>query len=247
MLHGFDISGFQSGTAPVADFVFIKATEGSGYTSGEFAAQWASAGKNAKARGAYHFARPEESSGASQADRFLAAVKPGPRDSLWLDLEASQLSQSATNTWARDFANRIKAKAPNNVRGIYMGAGYASNGTGSGLSAFYQYWWYPQYPSAYQLAEGGDVKERLRAANRSEATPGRTPITAMTSSWPPAMTPWLPSGLTCGWKTPHLWQFTDNWHGLDASITPLTLADLTGGTPTPVPTEEDSWFLGTSS
>lgn len=245
MLHIFDISGFQASTAPNgADAVFIKATEGSGYTSAEYSAQMASARSKSKAQGAYHFARPEQSSGASQADRFLAVAKPRPTDILWLDLEASQLSQAATNAWAKDFANRLKAKAPDNVRGIYMGAGYASSGTGKGLSAYFQRWWYPQYPSAYQMA--GEDAEALRAANRSHATPDRTPIAAMTSKWPPAMSPWLPSGLTCGWRQPDIWQFTDNFGGLDASITPLTLAELVGGSPTPAPTEDDSWFLATS-
>ena len=76
LLHGFDISAYQSNTAPSADFVFVKASEGASYTSSRFAAQWASAKTRAKHRGAYHFARPEASSAASQAARFLAVVKP---------------------------------------------------------------------------------------------------------------------------------------------------------------------------
>src|SRR6266403_2672913 len=103
MLHGFDISGYQGNTAPAADFVFVKATEGSSYTNTKFTAQWASAKSHAKVRGAYHFARPEASSGSSQADRLLAVAKAKPGEMLCLDLEASKLNQSQTNAWAKAF------------------------------------------------------------------------------------------------------------------------------------------------
>lgn len=222
LLHGFDISAFQSGTSPAADFVFIKATEGSSYVSSEFAAQWKSAQSRAKHRGAYHFARPEASSAAQQAARFLSVVKPTPGESVWLDLEASNLSQSATNAWARAWGDYIRQHAPGVTSGIYMGSGYASNGTGRDLAKHFTWWWYPQYPS-----------------------------TARTSTWRTTFNPWLPGGLTCGWRTPHIWQFTNNFNGLDASVSTLTLADLHGGgaptpkpTPPPAPIEEsNSWFL----
>src|SRR5690242_9909419 len=99
LLHGVDVSAYQGATVPVMDFVIVKATEGKSYTSSRFAAQWASAKARARHRGAYHFARPEESSAASQAARFLSVVKPVPGESVWLDLEASKLSQAQTNTW----------------------------------------------------------------------------------------------------------------------------------------------------
>src|SRR6266403_2587567 len=123
MLHGFDISGFQGTTAPTADFVFVKATEGSSYTNAKFAAQWASAKTHAKVRGAYHFARPEASSGASQADRLLAVAKVKAGEMLCLDLEVSQLSQSATNSWAKAFGDRLRQKAPGVTTVVYMGSG----------------------------------------------------------------------------------------------------------------------------
>ena len=44
MLRGFDISAYQATTAPSgADFIIVKATEGSGYTNSRYAAQIASA------------------------------------------------------------------------------------------------------------------------------------------------------------------------------------------------------------
>jgi hypothetical protein len=207
MLRGFDISAYEGSEAPTGgDFVFVKATEGSSYTNGKFAAQWASAGARAAVRGAYHFARPEESSGASQADRLLARARAVPGELLVLDLEASKLNQSQTNAWAREFGDRLRTKAPGVTTVVYMGSGYASNGTGKDLADHFSLWWYPQYPS-----------------------------TAKTTTWRTTFDPWLPSGLTCGWSKPHIWQWTDNFGGLDASLSPLTITQLTGSTPAPPP------------
>jgi hypothetical protein len=243
LLHGYDISAYQSATAPAADFVFVKATEGKGYRSSKFAAQWASAKSKAKHRGVYHFARPEESSYSDQAARFLDVVQPSAGESLWLDLEASKLTQSETNAWARGWGDYIRDHAPGATSGVYLGAGYATNGTGRGLSSHFGFWWYPQYPSLYQVIPGDDVEE-ARAANRSSTTPGRFAISAKTTAWPAAVTPWLPSGLTVGWKAPHIWQFTDNHSGLDANVTGLTVAELAGGTPSKPPAPAPKHWSG---
>jgi hypothetical protein len=215
MLHGFDISAYQGSSAPAADFVFVKATEGSSYTNAKYTAQIASARAHAAVVGMYHFARPESSSAASQADRFLAVAKPGPDDLLCLDLEASDLTQPKTNAWAIAFAARLKEKARGNMRVIYMGSGYASNGTGRGLADHYDLWWYPQYPSSKS-----------------------------TSTWPGSFSPWLPGGLTCGWKAPHIWQFSSVFRGAyDANVSTLTLDQLAaGGQATPL--EEDMPYGG---
>lgn len=251
MIHGFDVSGFNPNTVRKCNFVFVKASEGRSYQSGSFTAQWKSAHTNADWRGGYHFARPEESSAVDQADRFMNIVNPQPGEGMCLDLEASKLSQSETNTWARQFGDRLRDKAPGVTTVLYMGSGYARSGTGKNLNQHFDRWWYPQYPSAYQLmklpagAQPEDEEEQARAVNRSHMNPFRTPIAAMTSRWPPTMTPWLPSGLTCGWKTPDLWQFTDNFGGTDASISPLIIQQLAGGGQ-PIKQEDNSWFLATS-
>lgn len=213
VLHGFDISAYQNTTVPSCDFVFVKATEGNGYTSSKFAAQWASAKTHAKVRGAYHFARPEQSSGASQADRLLAKAKAVRGEMLCLDLEASDLGQAQTNRWAKAFGDRLREKAPGVTTVVYMGSGYASNGTGKDLSKHFDLWWYPQYPS-----------------------------TSRTHTWRTTFDPWLPGGLTSGWKKPHIWQWTDNFNGLDASITPLTIDKLAGGGQPPM--EDDMPYGG---
>lgn len=201
MIRGFDVSAYDSATVPSADFVFVKATEGATYTSGRFAAQWASAKARARVRGAYHFARPERSGAASQADRFLAVVRPVVGEVLCLDLEASGLSQAATNAWAKAFGDRLRARAPGVATAVYLGSAYASSGTGRGLSAHFDLWWYPQYPS-----------------------------TAPTTTWPASFSPWLPSGITTGWRRPHIWQWTDEYAGShDADVSTLTVTQLAAG------------------
>lgn len=200
MLHGFDVSAFQDSTVPACDFVFVKATEGTAYTSSKFGAQWASAKVHAKVRGAYHFARPEQGSAAHQADRLIAIASPRPGEMLCLDLEASKLSQAETNAWAREFGDRLRSRAPGVTTVVYLGSGYATNGTGKDLNKHYDLWWYPQYPS-----------------------------TAKTSTWRKSFDPWLPSGLTCGWSNPHIWQWTNNFNGVDASISQLSITQLANG------------------
>jgi GH25 family lysozyme M1 (1,4-beta-N-acetylmuramidase) len=53
-------------------FVYIKATEGTGYLNPYFSQQYEGSYKAGLIRGSYHFARPDVSSGAAQADYFVA-------------------------------------------------------------------------------------------------------------------------------------------------------------------------------
>ena len=245
--HGLDVSAFQApdvlDTVPAVDFTLVKATEGKSYTSSAFRRQYVRAATRAQRRGAYHFARPEESSAHDQCSRFLDVVQPVPGEIVMLDLEASKLSQAATNRWARDFGDDLRDQAPGVADWLYMGAGYATNNTGKGLAAHFTRWMYPQYPNAYQLSQTGPDVDTRRAVNRSSLVPGRVPIARSTTKWPPAVTPWLPSGISAtGWDRPDVWQFTDNYRGLDASVSALTLDELAGGGG-PAP-EEDTMISG---
>jgi hypothetical protein len=208
MLRGIDISAWQGGVdlASVTkryglNFVGIKATEGSASSDRYFSQNWAHAKTAGLTRIAYHFARPEESSAQSQADRLLSsAADAGPGDLLCLDLEASKLSQNATNAWACLFGDRLRQRAPHVRTVSYLGSGYASSSTGRGLADHFDMWWYPQYPSI-----------------------------ASTTSWPSSFSPWLPSGITTGWARPHIWQWTDKFDGtFDANISTLTIDQLAG-------------------
>lgn len=103
-----------------ARFVYIKATEGTTFKSSSFSSQYNAATNAGLIRGAYHFARPDSSSGATQARFFLnngggwsadGRTLPGA-----LDLESSSgvatcygLSKSQLVSWIQDFGNTYHA------------------------------------------------------------------------------------------------------------------------------------------
>ena len=209
MLHGFDISSYQ-GTPDIAaladryglQFLACKATEGQTWSDKTFATNWANAKSAGLVRIAYHFARPESSSGTAQADRIIAAAKAEPGDLLCCDLETSDLNQAQTNAWAKAFGDRLREKAPGVATVLYTGGGYATNNTGRDLNQHFDLWWFPQYPS-----------------------------TEPTTKWP-AFTPKVPDDLTIGWSEPHIWQFSANFADkYDANVSPLTLDELSSGQP----------------
>ena len=127
---GFDISAWQSNSsidwaadaAAGAKFVYIKATEGTGYASSQFGAQWASASAAGLIRGAYVFATPNTSSGAATADYLVAHGAGWSADGKTLppllDIENNPyaggtcygLSTGQMTSWISDFSNEIHAK-----------------------------------------------------------------------------------------------------------------------------------------
>lgn len=80
MIRGIDVSSWQKNVdfKKVAEsgvvFVFVKCTEGSGYTSPAFERQWADSASAGLLRGAYHFFLPLENP-EKQIERFVAAVE----------------------------------------------------------------------------------------------------------------------------------------------------------------------------
>ncbi|KAJ9479049.1 hypothetical protein PHBOTO_002527 [Pseudozyma hubeiensis] len=139
-VDGFDVSRYQpnadmSGAyASGARFVVIKATEGTSVKSSTFSSQYNAATNAGLIRGAYHFARPDASSGSAQANYFLnngggwssdGRTLPGA-----LDLESSSgvatcygLSQSQMVSWISDFGNTYHA-ATGRYPMLYTGAGW---------------------------------------------------------------------------------------------------------------------------
>ncbi|MGI8882241.1 MAG: GH25 family lysozyme [Jatrophihabitans sp.] len=77
-LPGADVSHYQGAIdfgamkTDGANFVYIKATEGTTYHDPMFSADYSGATNAGLLRGGYHFARPDSSGGASQANYFLA-------------------------------------------------------------------------------------------------------------------------------------------------------------------------------
>ncbi len=102
MIFGIDVSNHQGqidwGLASfVAQFAFVKATEGTVYTDPFFLANWEGAKKNGLVRGAYHFARPSSNTGREEALYFIHATSAvfGPGDIAILDSEDPLVSPTA--------------------------------------------------------------------------------------------------------------------------------------------------------
>ncbi|WP_257016037.1 GH25 family lysozyme [Streptomyces sp. Ag82_O1-15] len=76
-VRGLDVSAYQetvdwpSVAADGASFAYVKATEGRSYISSRFLQQYDGAAAAGLIRGAYHFARPDKSTGNAQADYFV--------------------------------------------------------------------------------------------------------------------------------------------------------------------------------
>ncbi|CAL1699769.1 unnamed protein product [Somion occarium] len=119
---GIDISHFQGAVnfniakANGISFVYIKATEGTTFIDPQFSTNYIAATNAGLIRGAYHFAHPDSSSGATQANYFLAHGGGWSSDGITLpgalDIEYNPngaecygLSASAMVSWIRDFSN----------------------------------------------------------------------------------------------------------------------------------------------
>ncbi|NKQ55947.1 lysozyme [Amycolatopsis sp. K13G38] len=124
---GHDVSGHQGDVDwPAAwnggaRFVYIKATEGTGYTSPNFPQQYNGSYDAGLLRGAYHFARPDVSTGAAQAGYFLdhgggwtpdGRTLPGALDAEYNPYGDAcyGLSPAALSDWLRDFSDAYRAR-----------------------------------------------------------------------------------------------------------------------------------------
>ncbi len=125
-LPGLDVSSWQGNvdwTAVAANggrFAYVKATESTTYVNPYFTQQYVGAYQVGLVRGAYHFALPDRSSGAAQADFFAAHGGAWSADSHTLpgalDIEYNPygptcygLSQSAMAAWVSSFAAEYQA------------------------------------------------------------------------------------------------------------------------------------------
>jgi GH25 family lysozyme M1 (1,4-beta-N-acetylmuramidase) len=127
VVYGMDVSGHQ-GDVDWAywwdqgkRFVWVKATEGTGYTNPYFSQQYNGSYDQGFIRGAYHFATPDTSSGADQANYFSdhgggwsadGRTLPGA-----LDMEYNPygdtcygLSPSEMTAWIKDFSDTYHAR-----------------------------------------------------------------------------------------------------------------------------------------
>lgn len=126
---GLDVSHWQgsvnwkSVASKGAKFAYVKATEGSSYKDPKFAANYNGSYKAGLIRGAYHYARPDTSSGKTQANYFVAHGGGWSKDGKTLpgalDVEYGTSSEggscygkskSAMATWIRNFTKTYKSK-----------------------------------------------------------------------------------------------------------------------------------------
>lgn len=125
--HGVDVSHHQGSIDWAATahggvkFAYIKATEGTTYHDAAFAANYNGAYRAGVVRGAYHFAHPSSSSGAAQANYFLAhgggwsadgRTLPGALDIEYNPSGATRYGMSAGSmvNWIADFRNTYHAR-----------------------------------------------------------------------------------------------------------------------------------------
>jgi GH25 family lysozyme M1 (1,4-beta-N-acetylmuramidase) len=126
-LPGLDVSSHQGNVNWTtvknngAKFAYVKATEGTSYTNPYFSQQYVGSYNVGLIRGAYHFATPNTSSGASQADYFAAHgggwsadhhTLPGALDIEYNPYGATcyGLSQASMRSWIHAFVNEYHAK-----------------------------------------------------------------------------------------------------------------------------------------
>jgi GH25 family lysozyme M1 (1,4-beta-N-acetylmuramidase) len=123
VVYGMDVSSYQGNVnwsaawSNGARFAYVKATEGTGYTNPYFAQQYNGSYNVGMIRGAYHFARPNLSSGGYQADYFVnhgggwsrdGKTLPGALDIEWNPYSGGTCygkTQSGMVSWIKAFSD----------------------------------------------------------------------------------------------------------------------------------------------
>ncbi|HWE90851.1 MAG TPA: lysozyme [Pseudonocardiaceae bacterium] len=124
---GLDVSSYQgnvnwsAAAGNGAKFAYVKATESTDYTSPYFAQQYNGSYAVGIIRGAYHFATPDTSGGAAQADYFVnhgggwsgdGRTLPGMLDLEWNPYGSAcyGLSAGGMVNWILSFSNEYHAR-----------------------------------------------------------------------------------------------------------------------------------------
>jgi GH25 family lysozyme M1 (1,4-beta-N-acetylmuramidase) len=168
-LPGIDVSSYQgninwASVAPHIDFSYAKATEGAYYTNPYFYNQYVGPYDYRVIRGAYHFAIPNNSSGKTQADYFIAhgggwssdgKTLPGALDIEYnpYGSECYGLTQSQMVSWMWSFVNEY-AYREHAYPVIYSTTDWWSTCTGNN-SGFARY--DPLWIANYSASHGGPL------------------------------------------------------------------------------------------
>jgi GH25 family lysozyme M1 (1,4-beta-N-acetylmuramidase) len=146
-VEGVDVSSHQGNVnwsalwARGVRFAYVKATEGNFYRNPYFTQQYNGSYNVGMIRGAYHFATPDDSSGANQANYFIDRGGGWSKDGKTLpgvlDIEYNPYgstcygkSKSAMVAWIRDFLQRYKARTSRDAV-IYTTTGWWKQCTGN--------------------------------------------------------------------------------------------------------------------
>ncbi|KOX04214.1 MULTISPECIES: lysozyme [unclassified Streptomyces] len=125
--EGVDVSAYQGNVAwstlwgSGVRWAYTKATEGTYYTNPYFAQQYNGSYNVGMIRGAYHFATPDTTSGATQANYFVdhgggwsrdGRTLPGALDIEWNPYGAACYGKTASQTvgWITDFVNTYRSR-----------------------------------------------------------------------------------------------------------------------------------------
>lgn len=146
-VHGVDVSSHQGNVSwstlwnSGVRWAYVKATEGTGYTNDYFTQQYNGSYNVGMIRGAYHFALPNKSSGAAQADYFVkhgggwskdGKTLPGVLDIEYNPYGSTCYGKSASSmvSWIKDFTGRYKAHTGRDAV-IYTTTGWWKQCTGN--------------------------------------------------------------------------------------------------------------------
>ncbi|MDT7797038.1 MAG: hypothetical protein QOI78_471 [Actinomycetota bacterium] len=186
---GHDVSGHQgpvdwgAAAGGGAKFTYVKATEGTGFVNPQYAQQYDGAHAAGLIRGAYHFARPDVSSGAAQADYFIAngggwrgdgTTLPGA-----LDIEYNPYGDACygknpadMTAWIADFTRTYLAKAHRSAL-IYTSTTWWKTCTGNanGFGNTNPLWLARYGPEVGELPAGWD-KQSIWQFARGGGLPG---------------------------------------------------------------------------
>ncbi|MBP2584706.1 GH25 family lysozyme M1 (1,4-beta-N-acetylmuramidase) [Streptomyces sp. PvR006] len=149
--EGVDVSSHQGNVAwstlwnSGVKWAYVKATEGTYYKNTYFNQQYTGSYNVGMIRGTYHFATPDTTTGAAQADYFVdngggwskdGRTLPGVLDIEWNPYGATCYgkTQAGMVAWIRDFVNRYKARTGRDAV-IYTATSWWTQCTGNS-SAF---------------------------------------------------------------------------------------------------------------
>ncbi|KAH9956622.1 glycoside hydrolase family 25 protein [Russula dissimulans] len=170
------------------EFVYIKATEGTDFIDSYFSNNHNAATKANLIRGAYHYAHPDVSSGAAQAEYFLAHGGGWTSDGITLpgaiDLEAGcyNLTPAQMVAWIKDFSDTYYSKTMRNVVFLHIPASPPSH-VNSVIYATTSWW--------------------KQCTGNSAALGATNPL--WIASWASAV-----GSLPAGWSYPTFWQYADS-------------------------------------